>query len=122
MDATHFGRPPAPAADRATKTAERSTFRAAEDMGEDALRSVYLRRLERLLSLRQAHYQDLNEKGLRLLDRSIFAAYCDCRSAGAEGEARDSLRRMPILEGGGAGSLDPAHGHQQVGSKDRPYV
>ncbi len=37
----------------------------------------YLSRLRRLLRLRRDHFSDLNEQGLRLLDRSIFASYCD---------------------------------------------
>ncbi len=59
---------------------------------EEALRDVYLQRLERLVQLRQRHYYDLNEQGLRLLDHSIFAAYCDCRDLGAEENARGALR------------------------------
>ena len=42
------------------------------------LRDGYLSRLRRLLRLRRDHVDELNEQGLRLLDRSIFAAYVDC--------------------------------------------
>ena len=42
------------------------------------LRDGYLNRLRRLLRLRRDHFEELNEQGLRLLDRSIFAAYVDC--------------------------------------------
>ena len=56
-----------------------------------SLRGVYLRRLRRMVRLRHQHSQDLNQQGLRLLDRSIFAAYCDCRDAGAGHKARDVL-------------------------------
>lgn len=55
------------------------------------LREVYLERLRRLQHLRQRHESDLNMNGLRLLDRSVFAAYCDCRDAGAGEEARQVL-------------------------------
>jgi len=58
----------------------------------DALRADYLRRLRRLLGLRRRHLTNLNTQGLRLIDHSIFAAYCDCREAGAEQEARAILR------------------------------
>jgi hypothetical protein len=50
------------------------------------LREGYLARLRRLLRLRRDHFEELNDQGLRLLDRSIFAAYCDCLDIG-EGEA-----------------------------------
>ena len=40
------------------------------------LRDGYLSRLRRLLRLRRDHFDELNDQGLRLLDRSIFAAYC----------------------------------------------
>jgi hypothetical protein len=50
------------------------------------LREGYLSRLRRLLRLRRDHFEELNDQGLRLLDRSIFAAYCDCLDIG-EGEA-----------------------------------
>ncbi len=56
------------------------------------LQGVYLQRLQRLLRLRHQHEQHLNRHGLRLLDRSIFAAYCDCRHVGAEEEGRELLR------------------------------
>lgn len=57
-----------------------------------SLRSVYLQRLERLRRLRHQHEQELNRQGIRLLDRSAFAAYCACREVGAEDEAREILR------------------------------
>ena len=64
-----------------------------------SLRGVYLRRLRRMVRLRHQHSQDLNQQGLRLLDRSIFAAYCDCRDAGAGHKAHDILREVnPPIE------------------------
>jgi hypothetical protein len=57
-----------------------------------SLRSVYLQRLQRLRRLRHEHEQELNREGIRLLDRSAFAAYCACREVGAEAEAREILR------------------------------
>ena len=40
----------------------------------EQLTSGYLQRLRRLLRLRRDHFEELNEAGLRLLDRSIFSA------------------------------------------------
>jgi hypothetical protein len=51
-------------------------------------REVFLVRLERLVSLRQRLLDELNELGLQLLDRSIYATYLDCVDAGAGYDAR----------------------------------
>jgi len=59
------------------------------------VRGVYLRRLERLQKLRNRHEQELNHQGVRLLNRSIFEAYCVCRDIGAEAEARAILCQYP---------------------------
>lgn len=59
------------------------------------VRAVYLRRLERLQRLRTRHEQELNHQGVRLLNRSIFEAYCVCRDLGAEKEARIILSQYP---------------------------
>ena len=75
-----------------------------------SLRGVYLRRLRRLLRLRQHHQEDLNVQGLRLLDRSIFAAYCDCRDVGAVDKARDILREAEFVVDQPARSLGAAGG------------
>jgi hypothetical protein len=56
----------------------------------DQLRDGYLSRLRRLLRLRRDHFDELNEQGLRLLDRSIFAAYCDCLDIG-QGDAASAV-------------------------------
>jgi len=65
-------------------------------LGPAHLRSVYLQRLQRLLRLRRQHEPELNSQGIRLLDRSLFAAYCACRDVGAEEEARAILRTANI--------------------------
>jgi hypothetical protein len=77
---------------------------------------VHLKRLGRLLQLRQRHQRDLNRQGLRLLVRAVFAAYCDCREAGAQEEARRLLREgltVPPVSGqlalDGLGEREPAH-------------
>lgn len=53
-----------------------------------AVQRLHLQRLERLLRLRREHEPDLNKQGLRLLDRAVFAAYCDCRDNGVDEKAR----------------------------------
>lgn len=41
-----------------------------------------LRRLQRLVDLRSAHAEQLNESGRRLLHRAIFSTYVECRDLG----------------------------------------
>ena len=64
----------------------------------DALRQLQVSRLERLLRLRRQHELELNRQGLRLLDRAVFAAYCECRDHGTDGEARRLLRQARLEE------------------------
>ena len=56
----------------------------------------YLNRLRRLLRLRRDHFEELNEQGLRLLDRSIFAAYCDCLDIGQGDAAKSVLKDVRL--------------------------
>ena len=60
------------------------------------LQRVFLRRLRRLLQLRRNHEGQLNFEGIRLLDRSIYATYCDCVSVGASEAAQEVLRRSSL--------------------------
>jgi hypothetical protein len=60
------------------------------------MQGVYLRRLQRLLQLRKNHEGQLNLEGLRLLDKSIYATYCDCVSVGAPEAAQEVLRRSTV--------------------------
>jgi hypothetical protein len=60
------------------------------------MRGVYLRRLQRLLQLRKNHEGQLNFDGIRLLDKSIYATYCDCISVGALEAAQEVLRRCTV--------------------------
>lgn len=60
------------------------------------MRGVYLRRMQRLLQLRKNHEGQLNIDGLRLLDKSIYATYCDCISVGAVEAAQEVLRRFTV--------------------------
>jgi hypothetical protein len=62
----------------------------------DQLRDGYLSRLRRLLRLRRDHFEELNEQGLRLLDRSIFAAYCDCLDIGQGAAAKSVLKDVRL--------------------------
>ncbi len=62
----------------------------------EQLRDGYLTRLRRLLRLRRDHFDELNEQGLRLLDRSIFAAYCDCIDIGQGDAAKAVLKDVRL--------------------------
>jgi hypothetical protein len=62
----------------------------------EQLRDGYLNRLRRLLRLRRDHYDELNDQGVRLLDRSIFAAYCDCIDIGQAEAARNVLKDVRL--------------------------
>jgi hypothetical protein len=61
-----------------------------------ALQGVYLRRLRRLLQLRKDHQGQLNFEGMRLLDKSIYATYCDCLSVDALEAAQEVLRDSAV--------------------------
>src|SRR5438046_3466013 len=69
----------------------------------EQLRDGYLQRLRRLLRLRRDHFEELNEQGIRLLDRSIFAAYCDCIDINQREAARAVLKdvRLTVALPGG---------------------
>jgi len=56
----------------------------------------FLRRLNRLLRLRQEQRAELNSEGLRLIDRAIYATYCDASDVGVAEEAQRLLRRLPV--------------------------
>lgn len=60
------------------------------------MQGVYLRRLQRLLQLRKNHEGQLNFEGIRLIDKSIYATYCDCLSVGALEAAQEVLRRSTV--------------------------
>ena len=74
----------------------RSTIEEIAHAKPEQLRDGYLQRLRRLLRLRRDHYDELNEQGLRLLDRSIFAAYCDCIDIGQGDAARAVLKDVRL--------------------------
>jgi hypothetical protein len=59
-----------------------------------SLQLHFLRRLNRLLRLREQQRTQLKPKGLRLLDRAIFAAYRDCAAEGVSTEAQEVLQSV----------------------------
>ena len=74
----------------------RSTIEEIAHAKPEQLRDGYLNRLRRLLRLRRDHFEELNEQGLRLLDRSIFAAYCDCLDIGQGDAAKSVLKDVRL--------------------------
>lgn len=75
---------------------QKLTLPAIAQATSDQLREGYLQRLRRLLRLRRDHFDELNDQGLRLLDRSIFAAYCDCIDIGQGDAAKDVLKDVRL--------------------------
>jgi hypothetical protein len=59
-----------------------------------SLQLHFLRRLNRLLRLRDQQRIQLKPQGLRLLDRAIFAAYRDCGATGVSAEAQEVLQSV----------------------------
>lgn len=60
------------------------------------LQLYFLRRLNRLLRLRQEQGAELNGEGVRLADRAIYSTYCDCCDVGVAEEAQKLLRRQAV--------------------------
>jgi hypothetical protein len=52
---------------------------------------IFVKRLRRLLVLRYQASSFLDAADVRLLDRCIYATFCDCREVGAEEDARHFL-------------------------------
>lgn len=76
-----------------------------------SLRNVYLSRLERLVRLRSQHKQELNGRGILLLDRSIFSAYYACRNNGVRSEAGRILQEsQPSAAKEGESEVQPLDG------------
>jgi hypothetical protein len=61
----------------------------------DGLGNFYLTRLERLIRLRKDFDEHLNELGVDILDRSIYATYRDCVDSGAADSARRIMEALP---------------------------
>lgn len=56
----------------------------------------FLRRLHRLLRLRGEQTGQLNEEGVRLIDRAIYSTYCDAVDLGVMDEAQKLLHRFAV--------------------------
>jgi hypothetical protein len=54
----------------------------------------FLRRLNRLLRLRADQSAQLNEDGVRLLDRAVYSTYCDAVDMGVAEEAQKLVHRL----------------------------
>ena len=54
----------------------------------------FLRRLNRLLRLRGEQAAQLNDDGVRLIDRAIYSTYCDAVDLSVAGEAQRLLHRF----------------------------
>ncbi len=61
----------------------------------EGLAIFYLSRLERLIRLRQDFEDHLNELGVDILDRSIYATFRDCVDASATDRARQLMEALP---------------------------
>jgi hypothetical protein len=66
------------------------------DGSHSPLQLHYLRRLNRMLRLRSEQSGQLNEDGVRLLDRAIYSTYCDAVDQGVTGEAQRLLHRFAV--------------------------
>jgi hypothetical protein len=64
------------------------------------LQAYFLKRLNRLLRLRTEQSGQLNEDGLRLIDRAIYSTYCDTVDLGVTAEAQDLLHRSVASSAG----------------------
>ena len=66
------------------------------DGAHSPLQLHYLQRLNRMLRLRSEQSRQLNEDGVRLLDRAIYSTYCDAVDLGVTGEAQRLLHRFAV--------------------------
>jgi hypothetical protein len=60
------------------------------------LQRHYLERLRRMLRLRAEQLGQLNEDGVRLIDRAIYSTYCDAVDVGVAAEAQRVLHRYAV--------------------------
>jgi hypothetical protein len=64
------------------------------DSSYSPLQLHFLRRLNRLLRLRAEQSVQLNDDGVRLIDRAIYSTYCDAVDLSVAGEAQKLLHRF----------------------------
>ena len=69
------------------------------DGSHSPLQLHYLRRLNRMLRLRSEQSRQLNDDGVRLLDRAIYSTYCDAVDLGVTSEAQRLLHRFAVPTG-----------------------
>lgn len=60
------------------------------------LQTHFLKRLRRVLRLRNEQAGKLNEGGLRLIDRAIYTTYCDAADCGVTIAAQELLQRYAM--------------------------
>jgi hypothetical protein len=60
----------------------------------EGLREFYVKRLERLVRLRQDYDEQLNPLGVALLEHSIYATFRDCVDIGAADSARSLIGEL----------------------------
>jgi|SRR3989344_1410466 len=79
--------------DEAGNRGEPVTFKVKKP---ESLREDNLGRLNRMLSIRDDHWDTLNNAGKRLIDSAIVSAYLDCTRSGVSEDARRILEeRVP---------------------------
>lgn len=111
-----------PSRDREPKDL-RSTIEEITHAKPEQLRDGYLNRLRRLVRLRRDHFEELNEQGLRLLDRSIFAAYCDCLDIGQKDVAISVLKDVRLtLSLGRTSSKPPSSRPTKIDPEEKKFV
>ena len=64
------------------------------DSSYSPLQLHFLRRLNRLLRLRAEQAVQLNDDGVRLIDRAIYSTYCDAVDLGVMEEAQKLVHRL----------------------------
>jgi hypothetical protein len=63
------------------------------------LQRLFVSRLGRMLRLRSEQAGQLNEEGVRLIDRAIYSTYCDGVDLGAAEEAQNLLHKHAVPAG-----------------------
>ncbi|MEO8457673.1 MAG: hypothetical protein ABI559_07675 [Chloroflexota bacterium] len=63
------------------------------------LQRHFVGRLGRMLRLRSEQAGQLNEEGVRLIDRAIYSTYCDAVDLGVSNEAQSLLHKHAVPAG-----------------------
>jgi len=67
-----------------------------ETEGLSPLQRHFLSQLARMLRLRSDQSGQLNEEGVRLIDRAIYSTYCDAVDLGLADEAQRLLHKYAV--------------------------